>query len=150
MWVERQLGRQVQAIARIDALTPEVHYRPQRVQECGAAFTIGESRKAATDLAQVRCNAQADAPQSRHARTAKRRDRPDRQRDREVRAGERRGSQQEVDVRPEAAGRDEHEPLGALGEHVGELHRHATSQRVPHERRPLVAQRDEQVAQHAG
>ena len=59
------------------------------------------------------------------------------------------GAQQQVDLAAEAAAVDQDEPLAALGELVGELHRDAAAERVPDERRALVAERDQQVAHAA-
>ena len=59
-------------------------------------------------------------------------------------------AQQQVDLAAEAAAGDEHEALAALGELVGKLHRDPAAERVPDERRALVAERDQQVADAAG
>ena len=50
----------------------------------------------------------------------------------------------------ETAAGDEHEPLAALGELVGELHRDAAAERVPDDRDAVVAERGQQVADAAG
>ena len=63
---------------------------------------------------------------------------------------QRRGAQQHVDVAAEPAAGDEHEPLGALGELVGELHRDAAAERVPDDRHAVVAERGDDVARAAG
>ena len=67
-----------------------------------------------------------------------------------VGARQRGGAQQEVDLAAEPAAGDEHEPLGALGELVGELHRDAAAERVPDDRHALVAERGDDVARAAG
>ena len=54
-----------------------------------------------------------------------------------------------MDLAPEAAARDEHEALDAFRELVAELHRHAAAERVPDDRRALVPEREQQVADHA-
>ena len=46
----------------------------------------------------------------------------------------------------EAAARHEHEPLASLRELVAELHHHAAAERMPHERRALVAEGDHEIA----
>ena len=51
---------------------------------------------------------------------------------------------------PEAAARDQHEPLAALRELVGHLHRHAAAERVADDRAAVVAERAEEVANAAG
>jgi hypothetical protein len=61
-------------------------------------------------------------------------------------ARERGAAQQRADVAPEAAAGDQHQPLGALGELVEELHRHATAERVSDDRRALDAEHRQQVA----
>ena len=54
--------------------------------------------------------------------------------------------QQRGDLATQAAAAHEHQPLAVLGELVGELHRHAAAERVPDERRPLMAEGDQQIA----
>lgn len=51
---------------------------------------------------------------------------------------------------PEAAGRHDHQALGALGELVGELHRHATAEAVPDDGHLVDAEHGEQVAHAVG
>ena len=72
------------------------------------------------------------------------------QRQHELGAGQRGRPQQQADLAAQAAAVDEHQALAALGELVGELHGDAAAQRVADDRRPLVAERDEQVAHAAG
>ena len=67
-----------------------------------------------------------------------------------VGAGEGGGAQQQVDLLAQAAAGDEPEPLAALGELVGELHRHAAAERVADDRDAVVAERGQQVAGAAG
>ena len=70
-------------------------------------------------------------------------------RDHVLRTGQRRGPQQQAELAAETATVDEHEPLAQLGELVGELHRDAAAEGVPHEGRAVVPERREQVAQAA-
>ena len=65
-------------------------------------------------------------------------------------ARQRGAAQQRADLAPEAAARDQHQALDALGELVEELHRHAAAERVPDDRRALDADRREQVADAGG
>jgi hypothetical protein len=50
----------------------------------------------------------------------------------------------------EPAAGDEDQALAQLRVLIGELHRHAAAQRVPHERRPLDAEHLQEVAHAAG
>ena len=72
-----------------------------------------------------------------------------RQRQHVLGARKRERAEQQVHLLAETAARHECEPFAALGELVGELHRDAAAERLPDERRPLVPQRDEEVAQAA-
>ena len=56
----------------------------------------------------------------------------------EARGGD--GADRRRHLGAEAAGRDQHEPLGALGELVGELHRHAAAEAVPDHGHPVDAE----------
>ena len=67
----------------------------------------------------------------------------------ELGPGQAGGPQQGRDLAAEPTAAHEHEPLAVLGELVGHLHRHAAAQRVPDEGRPLVPERDHQVADAA-
>ena len=71
-------------------------------------------------------------------------------RDEEVGAGQRGGAQDRADLGAEPAAGDEHQPLDHLRELVGELHRDPAAERVADDGRPLVAERQQQVAQAAG
>ena len=64
--------------------------------------------------------------------------------------GQRGGAQQQVDLVAEPAAGDEPEPLAALGELVGELHRDAAAERVADDRDVVVAERGQEVADAAG
>ena len=66
----------------------------------------------------------------------------------EARGGD--GADRRRHLGAEAAGRDQHEPLGALGELVGELHRHAAAEAVPDHGDPVDAEDAEQVAHPVG
>ena len=65
-------------------------------------------------------------------------------------AGQGGAAQQRADLVSETAGGDEHEALGALGELVEELHRHAAAERVPDDRGAIDAEDGEQVADRGG
>ena len=67
--------------------------------------------------------------------------------DEQIRARECRRAQDRAHLGTEPAAGDEHQPLGDLGELVGELHRDSAAERVPDERRALVSERDQQIAQ---
>ena len=54
------------------------------------------------------------------------------------------------DLGAEAAGGDQDQPLGALGELVGELHRHAAAEAVPDHGDLVDAEHGEQVAHAVG
>ena len=54
------------------------------------------------------------------------------------------------DLGAEAAGGDQHHPLGALGELVGELHRHAAAEAVADHGHLVDAQHRQQVAHAVG
>ena len=71
------------------------------------------------------------------------------QRQHELRAGQGRGAQQRMHLAAEAAARDEHQALAALGELVGELHRDPAAERVADDRRAVVAEGDHRVADGA-
>ena len=72
-----------------------------------------------------------------------------RQRQHVLGARERERAEQQVHLLPETATRHEREPFAALRELVGELHHDAAPERLPDECRPIVTQRDEEVAQAA-
>ena len=59
---------------------------------------------------------------------------------------ERRPPEQWADLLTEAAAGHQRQALGALGELVEELHRHAPAERVPHDGRVVDADHGEQVA----
>ena len=70
--------------------------------------------------------------------------------DEQARARKRRGAQERANLRAQPAAGHEHQPLGDLGELVGELHCDPAAERMPDERRAFVAEHDEQVAQASG
>ena len=82
-------------------------------------------------------------PEAAHAARGQHRQDP-------VGAGQRRGAQQQVDLAAEPAAGDQHEPLAALRELVGELHRDPAAERVPDDRHAVVVERAQQVADAAG
>jgi hypothetical protein len=55
-----------------------------------------------------------------------------------------------VDLAAQAAAGDEHQPLAAFRELVGELHRDAPAERVPDDRGAPDVQRGQQVTHAAG
>ena len=65
-------------------------------------------------------------------------------------AGEGGGAQQRADLAAEAAAGDQHEAVGALGELVEELHRHAPAEGVADDRGALHPEHREQVADARG
>ena len=71
------------------------------------------------------------------------------QRQHELGPGQGRGAQQRMDLATEPAAGNEHEPLAALGELVGELHRDPAAERVADDRRAVVAEGDHRVANRA-
>src|SRR2546423_15151235 len=90
----RHLSSEVRAITSVNPLTAEVHDRPKRVEECRAAVAIGQRCKAAAHLAKIRRETQPKTLDCGDAGAPKRRDRPDRPGDDELRAGQRRRPQQ--------------------------------------------------------
>ena len=141
---------EVQAVAGVDALALGADHGAQGCQEGGAPVTVGERRVSAGDLGDIRVRAQADGRQAPRERRSGDASRPCGRGDEQVCARERGGAQHGTDLRAEPAAADQHEALGGLGELVGELHRDAAAQRVPDERRAIVTERDEQVAQAGG
>ena len=63
--------------------------------------------------------------------------------------GQRGGAEHQMNLSPQPAARDQHQPLGERRVLVRELHRDATAERVPDDRGAPMPERDEQVA-HAG
>ena len=63
-----------------------------------------------------------------------------------MRPGQRRGSQDRVDLPAQPTARDKHQPLDALREQVVELHRDSPAEGVPDEGDPLNAEAVQQVA----
>jgi hypothetical protein len=58
--------------------------------------------------------------------------------------------EQQTDLSAESTTRDEDETLAAFGELIGQLHDDAAPERLTDERRALVAERGQQVAQEVG
>ena len=58
-------------------------------------------------------------------------------------------AEQQVDLLAEPAAVDQDQPIAALGELIGELHRDTAAERVPDERRPVVTEGDQQIAHAA-
>src|SRR4051812_30790738 len=110
------------AVARAHALAARVDDRPEGVHEGAAGLVVAERAEAAGHLLEIGAGPQPDlagGAADRRARVAQRL--RCEQRQHELGARQRGGPQDEVDVAPEPAAVDEHEPLGALGELEGEL-----------------------------
>ena len=120
------------------------------MQEGGARLGVVEREEAAHHLPQVLPQAQPE-PRARPAGATDDAAEPARHEERqhELGAGQRGGAQQQVDLPAQPARGDEHEPLRALRELVGELHRHAAAERVPDDRHVIVPEGGEQVAHPA-
>ena len=147
---ERQRLGEVEPVARVHALAAEIDDPPERVQERRARRAVRERGVAAQDLADVGVDAQPDAAEQAPHRPAGTDELiVDEQREHELGAREAGRPQQRRDLAAEPAAAHEHEALAVLGELVGELHRHAAAERVPDERRPLVPERDQQIADAA-
>ena len=146
----RHAGREVQLVARVDALAAEVEDRARRVQEGAAGVLVAERREAVGDPWRSGLGCSPTRASQRAGRGARAEHAgPRERRQHEVGAREGRGAQHHVDLASEAAAGDEREALDALGELVGELHRDAAAERVADDRRALVAEREQQVADEA-
>ncbi len=113
----------------------------------GPAAGVGQRRVAPGYLGEVGIGLQADRGQALADRGSRDRRPLRRGRDEDPGAGQRGGAQQRTDLAAEAAARDEHQALGELGELEREHHRDAAAERVPDDRCPFVAERDQQIAQ---
>ena len=104
----------------------------------------------AQDLPEVGVHAQPDAAeQPSHDPAGAEEARVDQQRKHELRARKAGRPQQRADVTTQSAAAHEHETLAVLGELVRQLHGHSAAQRVPDERRSVMSQRDQQIADPA-
>lgn len=63
---------------------------------------------------------------------------------------QRHGAQDGVDLAPYSARADQDQPLGSLGELVGELHRHSPAEGMPDQRGGLDVERGQQIAYSVG
>ena len=145
-----QDGREVQAVVGAHALAAGVDHRAHRVQE-GLAGAAGLQRGEPGARARARSPLGAIRPRrSARAQSGPRTPREVSTGSTQSAPGQRGGAQQQVDLAAEPAAGDEHEPLTALRELVGELHRDAAAERVPDDRHAVVAERGQQVADAAG
>jgi hypothetical protein len=104
----------------------------------------------AQDLPHIGVHAQPDAAKQASHRPAGPQD-PlvDQQRKHELRARKAGRPQQRSDVATKSPAAHEDQALAVLGELVRQLHGHAAAQGVPDERRSLMSQRDQQIADPA-
>ena len=147
---QRQRLGQVEAVEGGDPLAVGADHRAQGRQERLAALGVGERRVAARDLGDVGGGPQAEQPEPAAEHRARPLPDPGGGGDEEIGAGQRRRPQDRADVGAEAAAGDQHQALDHLRELVGELQRDAAAERVADQGRPLVAERQQQVAQPAG
>ena len=147
----RQCGGEVQAVVGAHPLPRDVHDGGERRQEGAAGLGLDERAVAAPRLHRHRGGLQPDPAHQPHHSV------DDvavegLERDRQQQVGTRQGQrpQQRVDLLAQTAGADERQALAPLGVLVGELQGDPAAERLTDHRGPLVAERDEQVAQEAG
>ena len=142
---------EVETVERADALAPGVEHRSHRLDERRRAprrrrarRTRGRPRRGRSRPAGAGARSAArstsPAPSTRGVRE---------HRHHPLRPGQRRGTQQRVHLAAEAAAGDQDEALAALRELVGELHRDPAAERVADDRRAVVAEGDDRVADGA-
>ena len=142
----RQFCRQVEAVPCAHPLSSRFDHRSQRLDERLSGFNVPERPIAAGEFAEVRARLQPETAQKSADRGSRAQQTwLDEDGQHELGSGEGGRTQQEMHLSPETATRHEPEPLDALRELVRELHRYPTPQRVPDERRSLVAEDDHQV-----
>ena len=148
---ERDVLGEVEAVAGVHPLAARVHDRAQRVHERRRAPRGPPARRGRGPARPCRCRRGARAARGSGPRRG-----PASSRRVLASSGSTISESGSVAARSrrftlaaEAAAVHEHEPLAALGELVGELHHDAAAERVPDERRALVAERDHQVADAA-
>ena len=144
------LGGEVEPVPGEDALAHGPDDRAQRRQEGRAGPALRQAGHPAPDLGEVGLDADPGEAEHRPEHLADGPRGVADARDDELRAGQGGAAQQRVHGAAQAAAGDEDEPLGVLREEVGELHRDAAPERVADERRPLVAEREQQVARRGG
>ncbi len=144
----REIGGELQPVVRADSLSADADDGSEGGEERPPAGRIGQRRVAAADLLGSRSRPEADSPSplddgASGIGQGRSTDEPEHV----VGAGKREGPQQQVHLAAEAAAADQHEALAELGELVGELHGHAAAERVSDERRALVSEHEQQVAE---
>jgi hypothetical protein len=131
----------------VDALAPSSDHRAQRVQESVACVPSLQLSQRADRGTKVACPRRPSSLQTlggpcqrgeRHAAGPERRQR--------LGTRERGQAKRPADLAAQAAARDQHEPLAALGELVEELHRDAAAERVADDRCAVHADRCQDVA----
>ena len=136
-------GGEREPVVRADALAAGLDDRAQRcARKAWREPALSSSAKPRASTAMSPAGRRPTRP-SRPPTPRPRSDQPLRGQRRQhvVGARQRGGAQQQVDVAAEAAAGDQHEPLGALGELVGELHRDAAAERVADHGDAVVAER---------
>src|SRR3954453_17137393 len=127
----REVGGEVQPAGRRDALAARVDRRAGGAYERGPRAGVGERADPGRDAGEVLAGAQAEPGQDAAYRAARRsQPRAADQGEHELGAGERRGAENRVHFATEPPASDQHEPLDAFGELVGELHRGPAAERV--------------------
>ncbi len=132
-------------------LSPPVDDRPHDVPDGRPGVGVLERVVDVGHLGQVTRGPDAGARQGTHAGRADVPDAGEREQPHrlvEPRRGDRPDRRRHLGT--ETAGADQDEALGALGELVGELHRHAAAEAVAHHADPVDAQDGEQVAHAVG
>ena len=147
---ERDVLGEVEAVGGVHPLAQRVHDRPQRVHERRARLGVLERGVAAGQLGHVRAGVEPEPPEeaadvAAHVEQTCARQ----QRQHDLGERQRGGAQQKVQLAAQPAAVHEHQTLAALGELVGKLHHDPAAERVPHERRALVAEGHHQVANAA-
>ena len=124
---------------------------PRGVHERAPRVRVAERVQALGQPAHVGVRPQAEAPeQLAGGAPGRARDATEQQRQHELGARQRGGPQREADLLAQAAAVDEHEPLQALGELVGELHRDAAAERMADDGRRRDPEHRQEVAHPAG
>ena len=142
---------QVEAVAGVDALAARLDDRAQGVHERLARLAVIERGVAAGHLLDVGARAQSQAVEkAAHGAAGVEDPAAGQQRQHPLRSGQRGCSQERADLAAQAAAVHQHQPLAALRELVGQLHRDAAAERVPDECGAVVAQRHEHVPHAAG
>ena len=144
----REIRGELQPVVRADSLSVDADDGPEGGEERRPAERIGERRVAAADLLGGRSRAEADSPSPLDdGASGIGQGRSTEEPEHLFGAGKGEGPQQQVHLAAEAAAADQHEALAELGELVGELHGHTAAERVADERRALVPEDEQQVAE---